>query len=91
MNEQEQQSLAEHLAELSYKKARAEIRKLDTGANLKYWRNSVKHEWHTLYELPNLNIKVTLVEVAERESMHLSHLESVKPVYVEARVEPLKR
>ena len=90
MNEQEQQALAEHLAKLSYKKARAEIRKLDAAANLKFWRNAVKNEWQTRYELPNLGIKVTLVEVADREPMHLSTLEKVTPVYVEARVEPLK-
>ena len=91
MNEQERQTLAEHLAKLNYKKARAEIRKLDASAKLKYWRNSVKNEWHTLYELPTVGIKVTLVEVAEREPIHLSTLEKVSPVYVEARVEPLKR
>lgn len=94
MNEQELRNYAEHLASLSYKKARSEIRKLDTAANLKYWRNSVKNEWHTVYELPSVGLKVTLVEIAQREPMertakHIAQLERVTPEYVEARVERL--
>lgn len=94
MNDQELQNYAQHLASLSYKKARAEVRKLDTSANLKYWRNAVKNEWHTVYELPKVGLKVTLVELPERETLekspkHMVPLLRVKPVYVEARVERL--
>lgn len=94
MNEQERLELAERLAKLSYKKARAEVRRLDTEANLKYWRNAVHNEWHTLYELPTVGLKVTLVEKAERTpiaDIYTFHAEKVKPVYIEARVEALKR
>jgi len=87
MNEQERQALAEHLAKLSYKKARGEVRRLDTAAKLKYWRNSVGNEWHTLYELPTLGIRVILVEKPQREPIHMSPLERVTPLYTEARVE----
>jgi hypothetical protein len=95
MNERERQALAEHLAKLSYAKARREIRKLDPAANLKYWRNSFGTDiWHTAYELPSLGIKVTLVERAQRETqpdIKWFPAEKYKPVYVEARVEPLNR
>jgi hypothetical protein len=91
MNEQERQALAEHLAKMSYRKARAEVRRLDKDANLKYWRNSVKNEWHTLYELPNQKVRVILVEVPKKEPLPNSRLEKVEPVYVEARVEALAR
>ena len=93
MNEQEQLKLAEHLASLSYKKARAEIRRLDTNANLKYWRNSMKtNEYHTLYELPNVGLKVTLVEHGEKEALPDIKQVPVQKnniVYVEARVESM--
>ncbi|MFP4322631.1 MAG: hypothetical protein ACLFTK_09270 [Anaerolineales bacterium] len=94
MNEKERQALAEHLASLKYKRARAEIRKLDTDARLKYWRNAIHNEWHTTYELPNVGLRVTLVEVPRREPVkhtdrHIAHLERVTPEYVEARVENL--
>lgn len=94
MNEQERQQLAEHLAKMSYSKARGEIRRLDTAANLKYWRNAIHNEWHTLYELPTVGLRVTLVEKAERTpigNIYTFPAEKVKPIYVEARVEALQR
>lgn len=92
MTEQERLQLAQHLAEMKYKRARAEVRRLDPAAKLKYWRNSIKHEWHTAYELPTLGIKVTLVEIPDREPIkpsakHIGAFERVDPRYVEARVE----
>ena len=89
MNAKEQQELAERLAKLSYKKARKEIRKLDPDANLKYWRNAIGAVWHTAYELPNKGIKVSLLEKPEREPILQSYMVTAKPVYIEARVEPL--
>lgn len=89
MNEKERQELAQRLADLSYKKARAEVRKLDPDANLKYWRNAIGGEWHTAYELPNKGIKVSLLEKAEYEPIYQSYMVTAKPIYVEARVEPL--
>jgi hypothetical protein len=96
MTEQERQNLAERLAKVSYKKARAQVRSLDTQAKLKYWRNAIKHEWHTMYELPNMGLRVTLVEIPVREPISKQgpngvHLVSVDPQYVEARVEEFKR
>jgi hypothetical protein len=90
MNEKERQELAERLAELSYKKARSEIRKLDPDANLKYWRNAIGAEWHTAYELPNKGVKISLLEKPEHEPIYQSSLVTAKPIYVEARVEPLE-
>lgn len=92
MDTQERQNLAEHLIDMSYKKARGEIRRLDRDANLKYWRNAIKNEWHTTYELPNVGVRVTLVEVANRKPIprtdrHIAELQKVTPEYVEARVE----
>jgi len=95
MNEQEQKKLADHLASMSYNKARGEIRRLDTAANLKYWRNSMHtNEYHTLYELPNIGLKVILVEEGrkeEQEPIKGIPVNKNNIVYVEARVEPLKK
>lgn len=90
MDEQERLKLAQHLASLKYGKARSEILKLDPGARLKFWRNAVGYkEWHTTYELPNLGLRITLVEDPIKEAISDSHLVRSKPEYVEARVEPL--
>ncbi|NJL94563.1 MAG: hypothetical protein HC915_12990 [Anaerolineae bacterium] len=63
MSEQEMKDLAEHLAKMRMKRARNEIRRLDTEARLKFWRNAVgMQEWHTTYELPGLGVRVVLVE-----------------------------
>lgn len=93
MNAEERLKLAQRLAGMTYKKARAEIRRLDTAANLKYWRNAIHDEWHTAYELPTLGLKITLVEKPHREAMgHIYNVpvEKVDPIYVETRVEPLQ-
>lgn len=92
MDEQDRQSLAKHLAGMKLGKARAEIRRLDPEATLKYFRNAIgKNEWHTSYELPNIGLKVTLVEEPRKVPMMGTYLVRSKPVYVEARVEPLTR
>ncbi len=86
LSEQERQQLAEKLASMKYKQARKEIRRLDPDADLKIWRNSVGHnEWHTMYELPNLNSRVILVEQEHREDK--GDRDQVDYIYVEARVE----
>ena len=92
MDEQDRQSLAKHLAGMKLRRARNEIRRLDPNATLKYYRNAIgKNEWHTAYELPNIGLKVTLVEEPRKEGIMGSYLVRSKPVYVEARVEPLTR
>lgn len=90
MNEEERQALAERLANMKYQRARSQMRKLDPQARLKHWRNSVNmKEWHTTYELPTIGIRVILVERPETKPKEGTHLVRSKPVYIEARVEPL--
>lgn len=84
---EERQELAEKLANLSYKAARKEIRRLDTDANLKIWRNGVRREIHTMYELPNLGVRVILVEEKSAVPIPDTRKEKVDYAYVEARVE----
>ena len=87
---EERQQLAVELAQLTYQKARKQIRKLDEEAILKIWRNSVMdHEYHTMYELPNEGLKITLVE--EMTSEDKGDRTKIDYVYVEARVNELKR
>lgn len=87
LNEEERQQLAEKLAGLSYPAARKEIRRLDSKANLKIWRNGVRHEIHTMYELPTLGIRVILVE--DQEVRPIRDNTKVRKFYhfSEARVE----
>lgn len=91
MDAHERQQLAEHLASMKYQKARNEVRKLDPDAKLKLWRNSVNHnELHTTYELPNLELRVILVEQPSTEPIPDSYMVRAKTEYIEARVVPLK-
>ncbi len=87
LTEAERQKLAEKLAGLSYKGARKELRRLDPDANLKFWRNSLKNETHTAYELPNLGVRVILVERHDARPISDKTLQKVKYYYTEARVE----
>lgn len=88
LNENERQQLAEKLADLPLGKARKEIRRLDSAANLKVWRNSVRRELQTIYELPNLGVRVILVE--QPQTKPIEGVRKVKMAYffTEARVEP---
>lgn len=86
MTAQDRQKLAEKLAGMTYKKARKEVRRLDENADLRMWRNSVGHEeWHTMYVLPSLEIKVVLVEKATFEDQ--GQKVKVDWFYTEARVD----
>jgi len=99
MNEAERRQLADRLSGLSLKHARQEIRKLDRDADLKYFRNSMWDEYHTLWLLPNQGLSITLVEKADIDQLDKRdfsgppsrHKEAVSYEYVEARVEPLAR
>lgn len=89
MDEQERQEFAEKLVELSYKKARKEVRRRDKDADLKFWRNSVGDgEIQTLYECPNLGVRVRLVEISHAEKQDNGSIKK-EYIYSEARVEPL--
>ncbi|NDJ84779.1 MAG: hypothetical protein GYB66_02730 [Chloroflexi bacterium] len=88
MNEEERLEFAEKLASLSFKKARNEIRRQDSAARLKTYRNSVNREIHTSYELPTQGVKIILVE--ERTNKPIKDTAKVRTEYhyVEARVIP---
>lgn len=62
MNDAERDQLAQRLSAMSLKDARSEIRKVDPAADMKYFRNAIWDEYHTLFLLPNAEISVTLVE-----------------------------
>lgn len=64
MDEQQRAALAKRLKALPIRKAIREINTMDRAANMKYWRNSRWHESHTMFELPTLKLKITLVEQA---------------------------
>lgn len=87
LSEADRQKLAEKLAKLSYQAARKEIRRLDVDADLKVWRNGVRHELHTMYECPNLGVRVILVEEGKTRPIPESDLVKKDYYYVEARVE----
>ncbi len=99
MDEAAREQLAKRLSAMSLHEAQCEIRRLDPEAEMKFWRNAVRHEHHTLWVLPQQKIAVTLVE---RESRSPSDREigggprGTKALrtsyeYVEARVAPLTR
>jgi len=99
MNEAERAQLAQRLSAMSLKDARKEIRRLDPGADMVFWRNSVWDEVHTLWLLPNAGLSITLVEKANRNQTNREigggpngfKAEKVDYRFVEARVEPLER
>ncbi|HEX3049508.1 MAG TPA: hypothetical protein VHP83_02555 [Aggregatilineaceae bacterium] len=69
MDEAERQQFAQRLSALSLKDARKELMKLDRSLKLKYYRNSIWDEFHSLYLLPQLGVSVTLVEKEDRDAM----------------------
>jgi hypothetical protein len=62
MDDAQREELAGRLQNMDFRKAIREIRTLDKDANMKFWRNSIWHEYQTVFELPNLGVKVILVE-----------------------------
>ncbi len=100
MDEAERQQLAQRLSALALKDAQKELKKLDRTLKLKYYRNSIWDEYHSLYLLPQLNISVTLVEKEDRDEMSAGvaaspggrlKKERASFYYVEARVGSLNR
>jgi hypothetical protein len=93
------EQLAQRLSALSFKDAQKEIRALDPDADMKYFRNAMWHEYHTLFTLPNAGLSVALVEKEQlEESRHRIgggprglRAEKAAFTYTEARVEPLTR
>ena len=99
MNETEREQLAQRLSAMSLKETRNEIRGLDPNANLKFFRNSIWDEYHTLWLLPNAGLSIILVEKADQEESKREdatrpkgHKQtSVTYTFIEARVAPLTR
>jgi hypothetical protein len=99
VNEAEREQLAKRLSAMSLKDARKAIFRLDRDADLKYWRNSIWDEYHSLYVLPHAEVEIILVEKgdvtltdkrdytgpADRRQQDLDYQ------FVEARVKPLSR
>ena len=99
MDEAAREQLAKRLSAMSLREAQRELRQLDPEAEMKFWRNAVRNEQHTLWVLPQQGVAVTLVE---RESLSPSDREigggprgtkaqRTSYEYVEARVAPLTR
>lgn len=99
MDETERTKLAQRLSAMTFKQARREILQLDRQANLKFWRNSIWDEYHSLFLLPNQGLSIILVEKGDVESTdkrdHTGPPDrkqaTIDYKYVEARVEPLER
>ena len=62
MDEAEREQLAQRLSAMSFRDAQKELRALDPDADMKFWRNSIWGEYHTLFTLPDAGLSVTLVE-----------------------------
>lgn len=96
MDKQHRAELAQRLSSLSLRQAIREVRALDRAADLKYWRNSRWDEYHTTFELPNHQLRITLVEHVQMQESDReigggpdgSKAQDADYTYVEARVEP---
>jgi hypothetical protein len=99
IDEAAREQLARRLSAMKIKDVRKEIRALDPDAILKYYRNAMWDELHTLWVLPGAGLSITIVE---RASVSDSNKEvgggprgmkakKVEVVYMETRVEPLLR
>lgn len=91
--------IAKRLNNLSFNGARKEIYRLDSDADLKYWRNAIGDEYHSLFVLPNAGLSITLVEEQDQRPLNQDDDNSADPKnrrrlkvrysYADARVEPL--
>ncbi|GEM_PF-952335 len=99
MDEAAREQLAKRLSAMSLREAQHEIRRLDPQAEMKFWRNAVRNEQHTLWVLPEQGVAVTLVERESRAPSNReigggprgSKAQRASYEYVEARVAPLNR
>jgi hypothetical protein len=97
MDEAEREQLAQRLSAMSLREAQKELRALDPDADMKFWRNSIWGEYHTLFTLPNAGLSVTLVETDEVQNTKKnigggprgSKAEKINYHYTGARVETL--
>jgi hypothetical protein len=100
MDETAREKLAQRLSALSLKDARKEIYRMDPDTELKFFRNSIWDEYHTLFLMPNQDLSVTLVEKRDKDTLNKvdpasatrnRKKQEIDYNYVEARVEPLTR
>ncbi len=96
MSADEMQTLAEKLIGMKINKARGYTRRLDPDSEIELLRVGVGHELQTRYRLPNLGVRITLVEKArtndyqdERMPQAFVQRGKAEPEFVEARVVPL--
>ncbi len=100
MDETAREKLAQRLSALSLKDARKEIYRMDPDSELKFFRNSIWDEYHTLFLMPNQGLSVTLVEKRDKDTLSKADpasatknrkKQAIDYNYVEARVAPLAR
>ena len=99
MDEAAREQLARRLSAMKLKDVRKEIHALDADAILKYYRNAMWDECHTLWVLPNAGLSITIVERATVSDSNKEvgggprgmKTKKVAFAYVETRVEPLLR
>jgi hypothetical protein len=65
MDEAEREQLAQRLSAMSLRDAQKELHALDPDVDMKFWRNSIWGEYHTLFTLPNAGLSITLIETDE--------------------------
>jgi hypothetical protein len=65
MDVAEREQLAQRLSGMSIRNAQKELRALDPDVDMKFWRNSIQGECHTLFTLPNAGLSITLIETDE--------------------------
>ena len=69
MDEAEREQLAARLSAMpSLREAQKEVRALDPDADMKFWRNSIWGQYHTLFTLPNVGLSITLIETDQTEN-----------------------
>jgi hypothetical protein len=68
MDEAEREQLAQRLSGMSLRNAQKELRALDPDLDMKFWRNSIQGEYHTLFTLPNAGLSIALIETEEVEN-----------------------
>jgi hypothetical protein len=63
LNQQERQALLNELANMSFNRAKAKLRRMDPKGRLAYLRNTqIPGEYHTRFDLEGLGTRVTLIE-----------------------------
>lgn len=89
MTETQMQELCEKLVGMKINKARGYVRRLDPDSELQMLRVGVKDEILTVIVLPNLGVKVTLVEKVHNVPKGENNKLRAEFKFVEARTEAL--